>query len=131
MTSRPLQAPSLTVFYNTRCPVCDYGVSRQASLLRPAVESGEVAFRDINLEPQALCAFGVTLEDIRKRLHAIDGKGDLLVGADVAIALWRLTPGQAWLAAWFGNRLFLPVTRLTYDGFARVLYSWNRRKGHW
>ncbi len=132
MSSPPLQrSPSLTVFYNTRCPVCDYGISRQVSRLRAAVQAGDVAFRDINLEPQVLSASGVTLEDIRKRLHAIDGNGDLVVGADVAIALWRLTPGQAWLAALFGNRLFLPLTRFTYDNFARVLYAWNRRRGHW
>lgn len=132
MSHPPLQrAPSLTVFYNTLCPVCDYGVTWQASRLRAAVQSGEICFRDVNLEPQALATFGVTLEDIRKRLHAIDGEGDLLVGADVAIALWRLTQGQAWLAVLFGNRYFMPVTRLTYNLFARVLYAWNRRKGHW
>ena len=132
MSPPPLQrAPSLIVFYNTRCPVCDYGITWQASRLRAAVQSGDISFRDINMEPQALSTFGVTLEDIRKRLHAIDGDGDLLVGADVAVALWRLTPGQAWLAGLFGNRLFLPLTRLTYNLFARVLYAWNRRRGHW
>ncbi len=67
MSPPPLQrAPSLIVFYNTRCPVCDYGITWQASRLRAAVQSGDISFRDINVEPQALSTFGVTLEDIRR-----------------------------------------------------------------
>ena len=125
------QTPALTVYYNTRCPVCDYGISRQKSRLLAAVKYGQIAFRDINLEPDALAAHGAGLEDVRKRLHAVDDAGNLLVGADVAIAIWRLTPGERWLAAIMGNRFLLPITRFKYDLFARGLYAWNRRKGRW
>jgi predicted DCC family thiol-disulfide oxidoreductase YuxK len=119
------------VWYNTRCPVCDAGIDRQRNKLIAAVEAGTVEFRDINLEPQALAAHGASLEDVRRRLHATDEAGRLIVGADVAIAVWRVTPGERWLAALFGNRLARPVTRLVYDRFADLLYVWNRRKGHW
>ncbi|WP_217575494.1 DCC1-like thiol-disulfide oxidoreductase family protein [Mesorhizobium sp. GbtcB19] len=123
--------PPLTVWYNTRCPVCDAGISHQKRRLIEAVKAGCVEFRDINFEPQALSAFGASLEDIRRRLHATDGEGRLLVGADVAIAVWRLTPGEGWLASLFGNVATLPLTRFAYDRFADLLYAWNRRKGHW
>jgi predicted DCC family thiol-disulfide oxidoreductase YuxK len=123
--------PDLTVWYNTRCPVCDAGVSRQKKRLVAAVKAGRIAFRDINLEPDALARFGASLEDIRRRLHATDAQGRLLVGADVAIAVWRATPGEGWLAALFGNPFALPVTRFVYDRFADLLYAWNRRKGRW
>ena len=89
------------------------------------------SFKDINEQPDALAAYGVSLDDIRRRLHATDEAGRLIVGADVAIALWQLTPGQGWLAALFGNRLVRPVTRIVYDRFADVLFAWNRRKGRW
>ena len=121
----------LTVFYNTRCPVCDYGISRQKRRLIEAVKSGAIEFRDINLEPDALKAHGATVEDIRRRLHALDGAGRLIVGADAAAAIWRLTPGEGWLAALTGNRVTAPVSRFVYDRFANVLYAWNRRNGHW
>jgi predicted DCC family thiol-disulfide oxidoreductase YuxK len=121
----------LTVWYNTRCPVCDAGISRQKRRLIDAVKAGRVEFRDINLEPDALAAHGATLEDIRRRLHATDADGRLLVGADVAIAVWRATPGEAWLASLFGNAVMLPFTRVAYDRFADILYAWNRRKGRW
>jgi len=123
--------PPLTVWYNIRCPVCAAGINRQKRRLIEAVEAGRVEFRDINFESGALSAFGASLEDIRRRLHAIDAEGRLLVGADVAIAVWRLTPGEGWLAILFGNPIALPLTRFAYDRFADLLYGWNRRKGRW
>jgi predicted DCC family thiol-disulfide oxidoreductase YuxK len=126
MSKRPL-----TVWYNTRCPVCDAGINRQKRRLIQAVKAGRVEFRDINLQPDALAARGAMLEDIRRRLHAIDADGRLLVGADVAIAVWRATPGETWLASLFGNAIMVPITRIAYDRFADLLYAWNRRNGRW
>jgi predicted DCC family thiol-disulfide oxidoreductase YuxK len=121
----------LVVWYNTRCPVCDAGISRQRNKLLDAVRAGRITFRDINEEPEALAGFGASLDDIRRRLHATDETGRLIVGADVAVAIWRVTPGETWLARLLGNRLVLPLTRFVYDRFADVLFSWNRRNGHW
>jgi len=126
-----MPTPHLTVWYNTRCPVCDAGIDRQRNKLIAAVQAGTIAFRDINLEPDALARYGASLEDIRRRLHATDESGALLVGADVVIAVWRLTPGEGWLATLLGNRAVRPLTRFTYDRFADLLYAWNRRKRHW
>jgi len=123
--------PRLVVWYNTRCPVCDAGINRQRNKLLAAVQAGTIEFRDINLEPEALAKYGASLADVRRRLHATDEAGRLLVGADVAIAVWRLTPGERWLAALFGNPVVRPLTRFAYDRFADLLYAWNRRKGRW
>jgi predicted DCC family thiol-disulfide oxidoreductase YuxK len=123
--------PTLTIFYNTRCPICDAGISYQRRKLIALVKNGLVEFRDINLEPDVLAEYRVSVEDIRRRLHALDGDRNLIVGADVAIALWRLTPGQGWLASVFGNPIILPLTRFGYDRFADLLYAWNKWMGHW
>lgn len=123
--------PQLTVWYNTRCPVCDAGINHQKRRLIEAVKAGHIEFRDINFEPTALSRFGASLEDIRRRLHATDADGRLLVGADVAIAVWKMTPGEGWLSTMFGNPAMLPLTRFAYGRFADLLYAWNRRKGHW
>jgi predicted DCC family thiol-disulfide oxidoreductase YuxK len=123
--------PALTVWYNTRCPVCDAGIRHHKKRLIEAVKAGRIAFRDINLEPDALAAHGAALDDVRRRLHATEADGRLLVGADVAIAIWRATPGEGWLASLLGNRMLLPVTRFAYDRFADLLFAWNRRNGRW
>jgi predicted DCC family thiol-disulfide oxidoreductase YuxK len=126
-----MSTPYLTVWYNTRCPVCDTGIDWQRNKLLAAVRSGAVEFKDINEQPDALARYGASLDDIRRRLHATDEAGRLIVGADVAVELWRITPGQGWLAALFGNRATLPFTRFFYDRFADWLFAWNRRKGRW
>ena len=126
-----MTTPRLVVWYNTRCPVCNAGIDRQRNKLFAAMEAGTIEFRDINLEPDALARYGATLADVRRRLHATDAAGRLLVGADVAVAVWSLTPGEGWLAALFGNAVVRPVMRFAYDRFADLLYVWNVRKGHW
>jgi len=123
--------PRLVVWYNTRCPVCDAGVDRQRTKMLAAVKAGTIAFRDINLEPDALRAYGASVDDVRRRLHATDETGRLLVGADVAIAVWRMTPGEGWLAALVGNPAVRPFARFGYDRFADLLYASNKRKGRW
>ena len=126
-----MSAPELTVWYNTRCPVCDNGIDWQRRKLIELAKAGRVAFCDINDQPDALAGHGASLDDVRRRLHATDEDGRLIVGADVAIATWRLTPGEGWLASLFGNPVMLPLTRFAYDRFADVLFAWNRRKGRW
>src|SRR2546422_10323907 len=107
----------LVVWYNTRCPVCDAGIDWQRNKLLAAVRAGRISFHDINEAPEVLAAYGVSLDDVRRRLHATDEADRLIVGADVAIAVWRVTPGAGWLASLFDNRVMLPVTRLAYDRF--------------
>jgi predicted DCC family thiol-disulfide oxidoreductase YuxK len=127
----PMNGQRLVVWYNTRCPVCDAGIDRQRNRLLAAVQAGRISFRDINEEPEALAGYGASLDDVRRRLHATDESGRLIVGADVAIAVWRVTPGEGWLARLLGNPVMLPLTRFVYDRFADGLFAWNRRKGRW
>jgi hypothetical protein len=74
----------LTVYYNTKCPVCNTGIEWQRHRLVQAARAGIIEFRDINLEPDALARFGAGLEDVRRRLHAVDADGRLQVGAPIA-----------------------------------------------
>ena len=121
----------LTVWYNTKCPVCNAGIDRQRNRLLRAVQADAIEFRDINLEPDALAGFGAGIEAVRRRLHAVDAEGRLHVGADCAIAIWSRTPGEAW----FGRLIGLPglrwIANRLYNGFAGLLYAWNRRAGRW
>jgi predicted DCC family thiol-disulfide oxidoreductase YuxK len=124
-------SPHLTVWHNTKCPVCNTGVEWQRSRLVRAARAGVIEFRDINLEPEALSRFGASLNDVRRRLHAVDADGRLHVGVDCAIAIWRATPGDSWLARLFGLPVIHQIACFSYDRFADFLYAWNRWKGHW
>jgi predicted DCC family thiol-disulfide oxidoreductase YuxK len=128
---KPAMSPQLTVWYNTKCPVCNAGIDWQRSRLVRAARAGGIEFRDINLEPDALARFGATLADVRRRLHGVDADGRLHVGADCAIAIWRVTPGDGWLAWLVDLPGIHQMSCFGYDRFADLLYAWNRRKGHW
>ena len=121
----------LTVWYNTKCPVCDAGIDWQRNRLVRAARSGAIEFRDINLEPDALSRFGAGLADVRRRLHATDASGRLHVGIGCAIEIWRRTPGDGWLAAVAGAPGIRWAAGLGYDAFAHVLYAWNVRRRRW
>ena len=121
----------LTVYYNTKCPVCNAGIDWQHNRLVHAARAGRIEFRDINLEPDALARFGAGIEDVRRRLHGVDAQGRLHVGADCAIAIWHATPGDGWLAWLVGLPGIRQIARFGYDRFADLLYAWNRRQGHW
>ena len=84
----------LTVWYNTKCPVCNAGIQWQHSRLVRAARTGIIEFRDINLEPDALARFGAGVEEVRRRLHAVDAEGRLYVGADCAIAICAGDPSN-------------------------------------
>lgn len=122
---------SLTVWYNSKCPVCDAGISGQKRKLVEAVKQGAIEFRDINLEPEALASYSASLNDIRRRLHAVDEKGTLFVGAPACAEIWKHTPGEEWL----GKLISLPVLSLVaamgYNLLAKVLFAWNVRRKHW
>ena len=123
--------PKLTVWYNTKCPVCDTGITWQRNRLVRAARSGTIDFRDINGEPDALARFGASLEDIRRRLHGVDGDDKLYIGIDCVAAIWQRTPGTFWMGRTLGLPGVRQVAGFTYDRFADGLYAWNRRMGHW
>jgi len=70
-----VQRPKLTVWYNAKCPVCNAGIDWQRDRLVRAARAGDIEFRDINFEPEALARFGAGIEDVRRRLHAVDATG--------------------------------------------------------
>lgn len=117
--------PCATVYYNSACPVCDAGVCYQ----RDKMQGSGVVFVDVDARPELAQELGIDLERLRERLHVRGADGRLLEGERAFTLLWSQTPGQRWMAA-----LARPVGWLTgplYKLVARVLYGWNRRRGHW
>src|SRR4030081_3991283 len=92
----------LTVCPNAICPVCTAAIDWQQHRLVRAARAGTIDFRDINLEPDALSGFGIGVNDIRRRLHAVDAENRLYAGIDCVIAIWLRTPGDIWLGRLVG-----------------------------
>jgi predicted DCC family thiol-disulfide oxidoreductase YuxK len=121
----------LTVWYNTKCPVCNAGINRQRRRLMQAARSGAIEFRDINLEQDALSQFGAGVNDVRRRLHGVDADGRFYAGIDCAIAIWHRTPGEGWVGRVVGMPVIRQMAGFGYDRFADLLYTWNQWKRRW
>jgi predicted DCC family thiol-disulfide oxidoreductase YuxK len=90
-----------------------------------------IEWLDINDDPQALAARGVSIDDVRLKLHVEDEAGNLHVGAAAVAALLRETPRQRWLGRLTSAPILSTMARWAYDAFAAALYRWNRSKGRW
>lgn len=124
MTSAPIE-----VLYNGVCPVCRAGacdLERRAAAARAGV-----IFTDVAVHPELLTRPGVTLDDVRLKLHALLPDGRLLRGMPAVAVAWAATPPYRWL-----GRLFQvwPLTWVGAAGYhltAHVLWAWNRACGRW
>lgn len=117
------------VYYNSACPVCAAGIADQRQRMEGC--GAEVEWIDVHADNAAAAEIGADLDFVRERLHVVDADGEKRVGAEAFTALWGLTPGQAGLSL-FGR---LPVIRTVlgwlYNGFAAMLYRWNRWNRRW
>jgi predicted DCC family thiol-disulfide oxidoreductase YuxK len=119
------------VYFNSACPVCNAGITSQRERMQACGTGDAVEWIDINDDPDALAARGVSLDDVRLKLYVEDAAGDLHVGADAFADLWRATPGQRWLGRLVSLPVLRTLARWAYNAFAVQLYRWNRRHGRW
>lgn len=118
------------VYYNSACPVCNAGIKDQRRRME-ACNVKDTEWVDVHTNPDAALEVGASLEQVRERLHFKDENGHLDIGADAFIRLWLQTPGQRWLGKLFQLPILKQFFHLAYNGFARLLYRWNRAKKHW
>ncbi|MDB2439385.1 DUF393 domain-containing protein [Hellea sp.] len=123
------QEKPLEVIYNSVCPVCDAGICSFQKKVDP--NHGGYIWLDINTAPERLSEFGITVDDVRLKLHAIDRAGELRVGMEAVTAIFAETPQYRWLAKLTGLPILRPLSGLVYDATAHILYKWNQSKGRW
>ncbi|PTR15565.1 MULTISPECIES: thiol-disulfide oxidoreductase DCC family protein [unclassified Nitrosospira] len=121
---------STKVYYNSACPVCNAGIKDQRQRME-ACGVKDVEWIDVHTHPEAAREVGAPLEQVRERLHVKAEDGRLDIGADAFTRLWLQTPGQRWLAKLLRLPVLRQITYLAYNAFAKLLYHWNRAKGHW
>ncbi|HWY26266.1 MAG TPA: DUF393 domain-containing protein [Nevskia sp.] len=118
------------VYYNSACPVCKAGIDGQRERME-ACGLTQVEWIDVHHNPQAVAEVGADLETVRETLHVKTADGQIAKGADAFAALWSRTRGQGWAAKLVRLPLLHALSQFAYKVFARILYRWNRSKGHW
>ncbi|MEQ8814606.1 MAG: DUF393 domain-containing protein [Thalassobaculum sp.] len=117
------------VYYNSACPVCAAGIADQKGRMRDC--AAEVEWIDVHADNARAAEIGVELEFVRERLHVVDERGGKRVGAEAFETLWGLTPEQGALARISRLPVLRTLLRWAYNGFAAVLYRWNRWNRRW
>lgn len=100
------------VLYNGVCPVCREGACDLER--RAAAAKAGVVFTDVSQNGDALKRAGLSLDQVRFKLHAIDANGRVLAGMPAVALAWAATSfGQsgADCAVLLGWRWRLPRRR--------------------
>ena len=119
----------MKVYYNSACPVCDAGIEYQRRKLGNS--AAEVEWIDVHCSNEAAAEVASDLEFVRERLHVVDEEGTLHVGSEAFAELWGRTRGQRALAKLVRVPGIRTLSRWLYNGFARLLYWWNRKNLRW
>ena len=133
MNNEQTQYKQLTVFYNSACPVCNAGIELQKRRM-PGVS---VEWNDIHKNNELISQLtqrnrtDVKLDFIRKRLHVKDSTGEIQVGLDAFITLWKNSPGEHWKARILSLPVIHGITSIFYNIFALFLFHWNKYERHW
>ena len=117
----------ICVYYNSACPICSAGIEYQ----KGKTPEADIEWGDVHTNNSLVEGLSSDLETVRKYLHLTDQQGQLHVGIDAFIVIWRNSKNQAYLAKIFSSPLIHPIATIAYLAFAKALYRWNRWKKHW
>ena len=117
------------VYYNSACPVCDAGIRYQQQKLKDCTD--DVEWIDVHRSNEAASDVASSLEFVRERLHVVDEEGTIHVGAEAFAELWGKTREQRVLSKLVRVPGIRTLSRWLYNGFARLLYWWNRKNLRW
>ncbi len=118
---------SIKVFFNSACPVCDAGIQGQ----KKKMESCAVEWQDVHIDNELVKHLDADLEFVRERLHVIDENGNLCIGYEAFIAIWRSSPDEQWKATLSSIPVFRQALNILYNLCAKFLYQRNKSKNHW
>lgn len=123
----PSKATTVAVYVNDACPVCHAEMDRYRAASQR--EHRGITFCSIDSGFPGLPAYGLTADDLRRRLFVYTSDGRLRSGMDAMRAIWRDLPSLRWLAWISGLPGFRQLADLIYDlVLAPALDAWNRRR---
>ena len=103
-----------TVFYDGKCGLCSREIGHYMKISPPTT----FIWRDIASEPQHLTKINVTQSDALRRLHVLDDEGNINVGIDAFITIWRKLPRWHFLASICVVPGIRSILRPAYNKFA-------------
>ncbi len=113
----------INVYYDGKCGLCAREIKYYASI----APEGVFGWHDITKDSSGLEALNIDYVTGLKRLHAVDDQGDIHVGADAFILMWRELGKWKYLATFVALPGIRQIAGLLYGWFAGFRFS---RLGH-
>lgn len=110
----------ITVFYDGKCGLC----SKEINHYRKIAPSNIFNWQDITESADELNQEGITLAEGLRLLHAKDNSGQIHVGVDAFILIWKQLSRWRVLAFLVG----LPIIRHIANAAYRVFANWRFKK---
>lgn len=110
----------ITVFYDGKCGLC----SKEINHYRKIAPAGIFDWQDITDSSDDLKTEGISLSEGLKLLHAKDDKGQMHVGVDAFILIWKQLKRWRVLAFFVG----LPIIRQIANAAYRAFASWRFKR---
>ena len=110
----------ITVFYDGKCGLC----SKEINHYRKIAPSNIFNWQDITESADELNQEGITLAEGLRLLHAKDNSGQINVGVDAFILIWKQLSRWRVLAFLIG----LPIIRHIANAAYRVFVNWRFKK---
>jgi predicted DCC family thiol-disulfide oxidoreductase YuxK len=110
----------ITVFYDGKCGLC----SKEINHYRKIAPSSIFKWQDITKSVCELNQEGITLVECLKLLHAKDNSGQIHVGVDAFILIWKQLRRWRLLAFLVG----LPIIRHIVNALYRAFANWRFKK---
>ncbi|HXG13269.1 MAG TPA: DUF393 domain-containing protein [Gemmataceae bacterium] len=113
----------LKVFYDGHCHLC----SREMGYFHRRA-AARIDFIDYTAPEFDAQAEGLDPAALDRSLHVKLADGQLRLGIDAVIELWKVVPGYGWLARLADHPVLRPLLRLGYICFAHLRRRLPRRK---
>lgn len=110
----------ITVFYDGKCGLC----SKEINHYRKIAPTGIFNWQDITESADDLNKEGISLSEGLKLLHAKDNSGQMHIGVDAFILIWKQLKRWRVLAA----LVVLPIIRQIASAAYRAFASWRFKR---
>ncbi len=122
-----VNAADCAIYYNDKCPVCSAEINHYQHLAE--AEDLPVTFCSISENGASLNAFGVSADDIKRRIFVRDQDGNLHGGADGVAIMWQALPRYRWAGNLIKRPVINGIASAVYDGVAApLLYRQSKRR---
>ena len=109
----------INVYYDGKCSLC----SKEIQYYKSISDINTFKWYDIASEPLYLSTINVTQKDALLYLHATDHKGDLKIGVDAFIIIWKELRFWKYLGFFISLPLIKQITIFIYKIFANYRFS--------